>query len=106
MEKSKSQNLDAQIADISLAMIEYHVFTLANRFGAYESMVGLFKHVCDNAAELTISLRTWGFILELMHVIDEITDDDFNELITHVIKNKPKDNKIFRLIEMQLSSTA
>lgn len=104
--KSKSQDFDAQIADVTLAMIEYNVFSLAKRYDAYESMGGLFEHVCDNATELTISLRIWGFILELLRVIAEFIDGDFNELITNVIKNKPEDNKIFRLIEMQLSSAA
>jgi hypothetical protein len=104
--KSQSQDFDAQIADISLAMIEYNVFSLAKRYDAYESMGGLFEHVRDNANELTISLRIWAFILELLRVIAEFIDGDFNELITNVIKNKPEDNKIFRLIEMQLSKAA
>lgn len=104
--KSKSQDFDAQIADISLAMIEYNVFSLAKRYDAYESMGGLFEHVCDNATELTISMRIWGFILELLRVIAEFIDGDFNELITNLIKNKPEDNKIFRLIEMQLPRAA
>jgi hypothetical protein len=101
--KSKSQDFDAQIADISLAMIEYNVFSLAKRYDAYESMGGLFEQVCDNANELTISMRIWGFILELLRIIAEFIDGDFNELITNLIKNKPEDNKIFRLIEMQLA---
>lgn len=104
--KSKSQDFDAQIADISLAMIEYNVFSLAKRYDAYESMGGLFEHVQDNANVLTISMRIWGFILELLRVIAEFIDGDFNELITNVIKNKPEDNKIFRLIEMQLAEAA
>ncbi len=104
--KSQSQDFDAQIADVSLAMIEYNVFSLAKRFDAYETMGGLFEKVCDNTTELTISMRIWGFILELLHMIAEIIDSDFNELITNLIKNKPEDNKIFRLIEMQLSNAA
>ncbi len=104
--KSKSQDFDAQIADISLAMIEYNVFSLAKRYDAYESMGGLFEHVCDKANELTISMRIWGFILQLLQVIAEFIDGDFNELVTNVIKNKPEDNKIFRLIEMQLAEAA
>ena len=104
--KSQSQDFDAQIADISIAMIEYNVFSLAKRFEAYETIGGLFEQTKDQAMELTISLRIWGFILEMLQIIAEIIDGDFNELIVSIMKNKPEENKIFRLIEMQLSEAA
>jgi hypothetical protein len=104
--KSKSQDFDAQIADISLAMIGYNVFSFAKRFDAYESMGQLFEKVCDDAIELTISLRMWKFILELLQIIAEFIDGDFNELIVRLMKNKPEENKIFRLIEMKLVNAA
>lgn len=104
--KSQSQDFDAQIADISIAMIEYNVFSLAKRIESYETIGGLFEHVKDQGMELTISLRIWGFILELIQIIVEITDGDFNELITRLLKNRPEDNKIFRLIESQLTEAA
>jgi hypothetical protein len=104
--KSHSQDFDAQIADISIAMIEYNVFSLAKRFEAYETIGGIFEHSKDQATELTISLRIWGFILELLRIIADLIDGDFNELIVKIMKNKPEDNKIFRLIELQLSEAA
>ncbi len=104
--KSQSQDFDAQIADISIAMIEYNVFSLAKKFEAYETIGGLFRHSKDQATELTISLRIWGFILELLQIIAEFINGNFNELIISIMKNKPEDNKIFRLIELQLSEAA
>lgn len=104
--KSQSQDFDAQVADVSIAVVSYNVFSLAKRFEAYESLGGLFEKVQDQAAELTISLRIWGFILELLQIIAEFIDGDFNELIINLMKNKPEDNKIFRLIELQLSKAA
>lgn len=104
--KSQSRDFDAQIADISIAIIEYNVFSLAKRFEAYETIGGLFAHSKDQAMELTISLRIWGFILELLRIIADLIDGDFNELIINIMKNKPEDNKIFRLIESQLSEAA
>ncbi len=104
--KSQSQDFDAQVADISIAMIEYNVFSLAKRVEAYETIGGLFKQAKDQAMELTISLRIWGFILEMLQIIAEFIDGDFNELIVNMMKNKPEENKIFRLIEMQLSEAA
>jgi IS4 transposase len=104
--KSQSQDFDGQIADVSIAMIEYNVFSLAKRFEAYETIGGIFEHSKDQALELTISLRIWGFILELLRIIAELIDGDFNELIVKIMKNKPENNKIFRLIELQLSDAA
>jgi len=104
--KSQSRDFDAQIADISIAIIEYNVFSLVKRFEAYETIGGLFAHSKDQAMELTISLRIWGFILELLRIIVELIDGDFNELIINLMKNKPENNKIFRLIESQLSEAA
>ncbi|MCW3789207.1 transposase [Plebeiibacterium sediminum] len=104
--KSQSRDFDAQIADVSIAIIEYNVFSLAKRFEAYETIGGLFAHSKDQAMELTISLRIWGFILELLRIISDLIDSDFNELIINIMKNKPEDNKIFRLIESQLSEAA
>ncbi len=104
--KSQSRDFDAQIADISIAMIEYNVFSLAKRFEAYETIGALFEHASDQAMELTISLRIWGFILELLQIIADLIDSNFNELIVNVMKNKPEENKIFRLIESQLPEAA
>lgn len=104
--RSQSRDFDAQIADISIAMIEYNVFSLAKRFEAYETIGGLFTHTKDQAMELTISIRIWGFILELLRIIADLIDGDFNELIINIMKNKPENNKIFRLIELQISEAA
>jgi len=105
LDKSQSKDFDAQIADVSIEMIEYNVFSLVKRFEAYETIGGIFEHSKDQATELTISLRIWSFILELLRVITELIDGGFNELIVKIMK-KPEDNKIFRLIELQLSDAA
>lgn len=104
--KSQSQDFDAQIADISLAMIGFNVLSLAKKFEAYQSTGGLFAHLKDQVTELTVCKRIWGFILELLQTIAEITDGDFNQLIIRILKNKPENNKIFRLIESSLAREA
>ena len=97
--KLQSQDFDAHIADISIAMIEHNVFSLAKRVEAYETIGGLFEHSKDQVMELTISLRIWGLVLEMLQIIADLICGDFNELIVNMMKNKPEDNKIFRLIE-------
>ncbi|QZT38340.1 transposase [Halosquirtibacter xylanolyticus] len=97
--KSQSSDFDAQIADLSVAIIEFNVFSLAKRFEAYETLGGIFAHVKDQGMELVIIQRIWGFILELMRTLAEIIDSNFNELIINMLKNKPENNRFFRLIE-------
>ena len=104
--KSQSQDFDAQIADISIAIIQYNVFSLAKRIEAYETLGGLFKEIKEQVIEYTISERIWGFIQELLRIMSEICDGNFNELIVSVMKNEKKDNKIITLIEASFSKAA
>ena len=104
--KSQSQDFDAQIADISIAIIQYNVFSLAKRIEAYETLGGLFKEIRGQITEYTISERIWGFIQELLRIMSEIFNGDFNELIINIIKNEKKDNKIINLIEASFLKAA
>lgn len=106
MGKCQSQDFDAQIADISIAMIDYNIFSLAKRFEAYETLGALFAHSKDQATELDISMRLWGFILELLHIMAEFIDGDFNDMIINILKNKPENNRIIKLIESNLCEVA
>jgi len=52
--KSQSQDFDAQIADISIAIIQYNVFSLAKRIEAYETLGGLFKEIRGQITEYNL----------------------------------------------------
>jgi len=53
--KLQSQDFDTQIADISIAIIQYNVFSLAKKIEAYETLGGLFKEIKEQVIEYTIS---------------------------------------------------
>ncbi len=46
--KSQSQDFCGQIADISIAMMVYNIFSLAKRFESYETLGILFRHLFWN----------------------------------------------------------
>src|SRR5208337_2294952 len=43
--KSQSEDFDGQIADISLSIIQYNIFSIAKRVAAYETLGNLFKDI-------------------------------------------------------------
>ena len=104
--KSQSQDFDAQIADISIAMIQYNVFSLAKRIEAYETLGGLFSEIKGQITDYTITERIWGFIRELLSIMADFIDGNFNELIISIMKNDKKETKLLNLIETQLSKAA
>ena len=97
--KSQSQDFDGQIADITMNMVQYNLLSAAKRFVSYETMGQLFQNLQDNMRELTISEKIWGFILELLQIVADIFNSDFNELIISILKSDKKENRLVNLIE-------
>lgn len=47
-------------------------------------------------------MRIWQFILELLQIIAEIVDGDFNELIVGNMQNEPEKNRLLKLVDNKL----
>ncbi|HKK46226.1 MAG TPA: transposase, partial [Balneolaceae bacterium] len=71
---SQAQNLDGQIADITLSMIRYTLLSFRKRFTAYETLGELFAAYREQLLTLTITEQIWGLILQwarqLCHVLE------------------------------------
>jgi len=52
--------------------------------------------------ELTVYMRIWQFILQLLEIMAELINGDINELIISVMKNTPENNKLMELFETKL----
>jgi hypothetical protein len=104
--KSQSQDFDGQIADISIAMVVYNVFSLVKRFESYETLGCLFRETGLQTLEMTVYMRIWQFILELLEIIAELIDGDFNELIVSNMKNTPENNRLLKLFDNKLYQEA
>ena len=104
--KSQSQDFDAQIADITISVIQYNIFSLAKRFESYETIGQLFSETKDQLLDWTIAQRLWAFILELLELLADLFDSNINDLIIKIIKSETKNNKIVKLMQHQCLSAA
>jgi hypothetical protein len=96
--KTQSRDFDAQIADTSICMLQYNIFSLAKRFAGYETMGGLFKDSKDAVMELTVCKRLWSFFMEFINIIADLCDIDPDELIEKISETDGDQNNKF--IEM------
>jgi hypothetical protein len=104
--KSQSRNFDAQIADTTITIIQYNIFSLAKRFTAYETIGEIFAESKDQVLELTIAQRLWLFILELLKMLANLFDSDINDLIIKIINTDNNNNKLIKLMQYQFLEAA
>ncbi len=104
--KSQSRDFDAQIADTTISMLQYNIFSLAKRFGAYETLGELFKDAKESVIELTVCKRMWGFFLELISIIAELFEIEPDELIEKFISANTNDNKLIKLMQQEIKNAA
>jgi hypothetical protein len=78
--KCQSEDLDAQAADATIAMIQYILLSLNKRFGDYETKGELFRHAEQTIQDLTLQSRIWGLLLELVKAIIDLMELDINDM--------------------------
>lgn len=101
---SQSEDLDAQIADISIVLMSYTIPALKKRFDDYETLGELFRGFKGMMLQKTLAQKTWSllsglfdsvfadlgidwqafiriFILKRNHILEEI-HKNFNELFS------------------------
>ncbi|MBA3901440.1 MAG: transposase [Bacteroidetes bacterium] len=78
--KCQSEDLDAQAADATIAMIQYILLSLNKRFGDYETKGELFRHAEQTIQDLTLQSRIWGLLIELVQAIIELMELDINDM--------------------------
>jgi hypothetical protein len=104
--KSQSRDFDAQIADTTISIIQYNIFSLAKRFTAYETIGEIFAESKDQVLELTIAQRLWLFILELLEILAGLFDSNINDLIIKIINTDNDNNKLIKLMQNKLLAAA
>jgi hypothetical protein len=97
--KCQSRDFDAQIADTSICMIQYNIFSLAKRFSHYETMGELFNDTKQFVMELTVCKRLWGFFLEFIQLIADIADVDPDDLMERILA-EGDENKLVRFVQL------
>lgn len=104
--KSQSRDFDAQIADTTISMMQYNIFSLAKRFGSYETLGELFREAKESVVELTVCKRIWGFFLELISIIAEFFEIEPDELIEKIITSNDSENKLIRMMQSPILNAA
>lgn len=98
IEKCQSLDFDAQIADITMRMIQYQILTFKKRFESYETLGGLFSQSQNILQEMVLAERLWLIFLEIVRQVGEVFDIDVNELIEKMIWHKETENSIYKLL--------
>lgn len=106
LEGCQSRDFDGQIADISLAMMHYNIFSALKRVTDYETLGGLFAVIKNQTIELTLCKRIWGFMLELLAITAEIFEIEPETLICQVLEDELKKEKILKIISNNVSLAA
>jgi hypothetical protein len=96
--KSQSQDFDAQIADISLAMIQYIFLILQNSIEKYESLGKLFEQTKENNLELRLHERLVALLVAVIDIIAELFEEaDYNDVFEKIIYDEKAQNKLLLL---------
>ncbi len=97
--KCQSNDFDAQIADITMAMIRYTMASLKFRFDNYESKGAIFEQTKEKAIMHSLGERLWGLFLELIKITEMLFEGcDSDEIIKRLLENEEAAETIGRLL--------
>jgi hypothetical protein len=98
--KCQSNDFEAQIADITITMIQHILMTLRYRIENYETMEGLFSQIKEATIKQRLNQRLWGLFIELAQVIESEFDDiDEQEIFARISRNEEACSRIVRILE-------
>lgn len=88
--KCQCRNFSAQIASISLTMMQYNILSCIKRFEAYETIGGLFNQTINGTVELSVTERIWDLILQVVAIIADLFSANEEEIIRTIANNNEK----------------
>ena len=84
----QSNDFDAQIADVTITMIQYILLTLRFRYDIYETKGKLFEQVRNEYVMQRLNERLWGLFQELMNILETLFDSiNEMELFEKILNN-------------------
>lgn len=97
--KSQSNDFDAQIADATIAMIQYIFLALRNRIDKYESLGKLFENTKAEVIELRLQERLIALLIAILDVVIALFEElDEERIIEKIIYDESTFEKIRLLI--------
>lgn len=97
MGKCQSRSFTAQIASISITMLQYNLLSMVKRFESYESIGGLFKEAVTGLVQLSVTERIWEIIISVISELAEMIAADAEYLISAIAKHDDKIKRIMHL---------
>jgi hypothetical protein len=86
--KCQSNDFDAHIAHISIAMILYMGLALKKRFSEHETIGQLFRHAKVEMTEMTLAQKLWAFFIKVIRKLTEFLDLDVRKLMKILFDDK------------------
>ena len=100
--KCQSNDFDAQIADLTITMIQHIILTLRHRFEKYESKGGLFREIKEEIIEQKLNQRLWGLFIEILKVIEILFEDiDYEQLLEKIYQNDQAYQIISNMLKLE-----
>lgn len=101
--KCESRDFDAQIASVSIVMLQYNLLSLVKQVNDYQTIGELFREAQKDTIALTIVERIWLIMIELINKIAEILGIDTDELMENMIY---ENQEVIELINPKLFKNA
>jgi hypothetical protein len=95
--KCQSQDFDAQIADVTLALIRYVLLSYYERIHYGTTIGGLFKQLSQSAIEENILADINIYFFELLEIFAELVGVDFFSFYENLLRNSKAEEIILRL---------
>ena len=96
--RCQSTDLNAQIADCTLAFIGYTVISLHKRFSDYETFGELFRDIKEGLLELTFIERLLPIIAELLEKIASLFDSTLDDLLERAMADEETRQDLERIL--------
>jgi len=100
--KCQSNDFDAQVADITITMIQHILLTLKYRFEVYESKGALFGQVKEDVIQYRLDQRILGLFIELISLL-EVLFDEIDEM--GILERIMRDERAYQLISKIIPDT-
>jgi len=106
LSKCHSNTYDAQIAHITLSMMQYIMLTYYKRVNYQQSIGGLFKSISAETVELNLVTHLLSLLFEMIELLCDMSGIDFIEFQHDVMKNEKVMEKFNQLLPTKVLNNA
>jgi len=101
-----SNTFDAQIADITISMMQHIMLSYFKRINYQQSIGGLFESISAEIVELDLVTRLFSLLLEMIEFLCDINGIDFIEFQQNMMQDEKVMQKFYKLIPEKVINNA